>query len=70
MNMPKYTYMNVCNTFFRIWEHIKALPSHKIAVLIQWTWSLVGGPTQKNRAFKQPLNHIEFIFSFQDLILF
>jgi len=44
--MPKYTYINVCITFFSIWEHIKALPSHKITVLVvRSTWSHLGGPT-------------------------
>jgi len=56
-------------TFFSIWQHIKVLPSHKKAVLVQWTWSHLGGPTQNNPAFK-PLNHKEFGFSFQDLTLF
>jgi len=35
INLYKHTYINVCNTFFSIWEHIKALPSHKITVLVQ-----------------------------------
>jgi len=72
INMPKYTYRNVANSlscFPSIWQHIKALPSHK-SVLVQWTLSHLGGPTQKNYAFKQPLNHREFEFSLQDLMLF
>jgi len=68
INMPKYTYINICNTFFSIWEHIKSLPSHKIAgpmdmVLPRWTKS-------QEPCFQQCLNHRKFGFSFQGLILF
>jgi len=37
INMPKYSCINVCNTFFGIWQHINALTLHKITVLVQWT---------------------------------
>jgi len=61
--------MNICNTIFHayhsIWQHIKSLASHKIAVTAAQSWSCLGGLTQKNHAFKQPLNHRDFGNSFQ-----
>jgi len=50
--------------FPSIWQHIKALPLHKIAVTAAGSWSCLGGPTQKNHAFKQRLNHRDFGISF------
>jgi len=57
INMPKYTNRNVSNNtsfhaFLAFGKHIKALPSHK-----SQSWSHLGGPTQKNHAFTQLLNH-------------
>jgi len=41
----------------------------QITVLVQWIWSCLGRPTQKNHAFKQPLNHTEIGFLLQDVML-
>jgi len=40
-----------------------------IAFLVHWTRSCLGEPTQQFHAFKQPMDHIEFRLSLQDLIL-
>jgi len=40
---------------------------HKITIIAAESWSCLGGPTQKNHAFEQPLNHRSFGFSSQDL---
>jgi len=70
INMRKYTYRHIHSCFPGIWQHIKALTLHKITVTPAGCWSHLGGPTtQKNLAFKQPMNHREFGFSFQDLML-
>ena len=37
--------------------HIKELKLHKIAITLTGSWSCLGGPTQKNHAFKQLVNH-------------
>jgi len=36
---------------------MKALPLHKITVTAAGSWFHLGGLTQKNHAFKQPLNY-------------
>jgi len=36
--MPKYICINIYKTFFSIWQHVKTLPSHKIAVLVLSRW--------------------------------
>jgi len=41
----------------------------QIIVVVQWTWSRLGGPAQTYHAFKKPLDHIEFGFSLQNLML-
>jgi len=43
---------------------------HRITVTAVGSWSCLGGPTQKNHAFKQRLNHKDFKISFQDLLIF
>jgi len=38
--------------FPSIWQHIKALSLHKIAVIAAGICSHLGGPTQKNQCFQ------------------
>jgi len=77
INNHKYTYINVCETYFpafqAFWQHAKALPLQKITVTtvgFQYYLGCLGGPIQKSHTFKLPLSQSEFGFSFQDLILF
>jgi len=80
INMPKYTYRNISNIFFHAVPAFGSISKEtkfpsmevsitQIAVLVQWTWSYFCGPTQKHLALKQPLNHREFGFSLQDVML-
>jgi len=68
--MPKHAYRNLSNTlcFPSIWQRIKALSLHKITFTAAGPWSHLGGPTQKDNAFKQPLSHKNLGFSSQNLL--
>jgi len=55
--MSKYIYLNVCNAFLTIWQHIKTPPWHNVSVRVLLTWSRRSGPTENNHVFKHTLNH-------------
>jgi len=60
------------SAFLHVFLHLAAYQSTsitQITVLVQWTWSHLGGRTQKYHAFKQPLSYKVLGFSFQNLIL-
>jgi len=49
----------ILSCFSSIWQYIKAFALHKITVIAAESSSCLGGSTQKNHVFKQPLNHNE-----------
>jgi len=59
--MPKHAYRNLFNTFlsaFLPFGSISALTLYKMTFTAAKLWScLVGGPTQKDHVFTQPLSH-------------
>jgi len=71
-NIPQYTHRCVSKIYFcafLAFRNISNTLLHNTTITTAWSWSHLGGPTQKDHAFKQPLNHRQFGFSFQDLKL-
>jgi len=52
--MPKYTSRNVSDTYFHAFLAFGSISTHfnHITVLVQWTGSFLGGPTQRTMLFK------------------